>query len=402
MSSNPFVDKLQNIKTVTSSYTFRRIFIAGVIVISLYCTLIGLRSHSFSVSIHTNTSKLPTTTAAAQLTPRNKYNESKIALLIENRASPILAPLLLHFISVVPPDWKFRFMGSQDSVAYLNTSRAIQSHVGDGKLDLAYIPSNMTTGSQEEISVFLTTLWLYEEVLQPAEWLLVFQTDSILCSNSRQDLNSWLEYDWVGAPWVLNSGGGGNGGLSMRRVSRIVDILRTHKRQPNGPPEDVFLSGLLESRTGSKMANGTISLKFSGEQYPGAGEKSTAEIIDGKVVGETEDAVGNGELIKGIDDWRDGHYEPMGYHIGNSGAALHAGIWGKLDARKHIWSYCPEIKMILQMDARRYVPGDCGTNWKRDTYGGDNQQGLDDAGQPNVEMIDGEMYDRLPPNLMAW
>lgn len=38
----------------------------------------------------------------------------------------------------------------------------------------------MTTGGQEQISRFLTTLWLYEKVLQPAEWLLVFQTDSEL------------------------------------------------------------------------------------------------------------------------------------------------------------------------------------------------------------------------------
>lgn len=106
------------------------------------------------------------------------FNASKVALLVENRANPILAPLMLHFMSVVPPDWRFRFMGSKESVAAINSSVAIQHQVNIGKLDLTYIPTNMSTAGQELISRFLTNLWLYETVLQPAEWLLVFQTDS--------------------------------------------------------------------------------------------------------------------------------------------------------------------------------------------------------------------------------
>lgn len=107
-----------------------------------------------------------------------QYNETKVALLIENRASGILAPLILHMMSVVPPDWRFRFMGSDESVKSVNNSAAIQRQVAAGKLDLTYIPSNMSVIGQEAISQFLTNLWLYETVLHPAEHLLVFQTDS--------------------------------------------------------------------------------------------------------------------------------------------------------------------------------------------------------------------------------
>lgn len=73
-------------------------------------------------------------------------------------------------------------MGSAESVASLNASRAVRHQVAAGKLDLTLIPENMTTGGQEEISVFLTTLWIYETVLKPAEWLLVWQTDSLSSS----------------------------------------------------------------------------------------------------------------------------------------------------------------------------------------------------------------------------
>ncbi|CCF45458.1 hypothetical protein CH063_14538 [Colletotrichum higginsianum] len=66
--------------------------------------------------------------------PHSPYNHSKVALLVENRANPILAPLMLHFISVVPPDWRFRFMGSIESVKFINQSVAIREQVAAARL----------------------------------------------------------------------------------------------------------------------------------------------------------------------------------------------------------------------------------------------------------------------------
>lgn len=370
----------------------------------------------------------------------SKFNESKVALLIENRINPILAPLMLHFISVVPPDWRFRFMGSVPSVEYLNRSMAIREHVAAGKLDLTYIPANMSTGSQEEISRFLTNLWLYEVVLQPAEWLLVFQTDSILCANSRQTLNDYLEFDWVGAPWNPQGRFGGNGGLSLRRVSAIIDVLRNQKRVDGSEPEDVWLTERLGHRPGSKLANGTISSTFSGEMHSGdathldiggksgaAGAKpgAAAPQYNGgrKVYNSSLEAAEHGEYVEELDAWRDGYYEPMGYHTGGSGQTLHGAIWGTPALRKHIWDYCPEVKMTLAMDAAKYVPGSCGTHWKR-WDAGEAAAGVvkerDEAGEMGMpgagaevdigsadigygtEMIDGKEYPVLPPGFRPW
>ncbi|EQB57282.1 hypothetical protein GCG54_00007391 [Colletotrichum gloeosporioides] len=336
------------------------------------------------------------------------YNHSKVALLVENRPNPILAPLMLHFISVVPPDWRFRFMGSIDSVRSINQSVAIREQVAAGKLDLTYIPSNMSTAGQEMISRFLTNLWLYETVLQPAEWLLVFQTDSILCANNRQNINDYLEYDWIGAPWNPGGRWGGNGGLSIRRVSAMIDILRNQKRVDGSEPEDVWLAERLAHRPGSKVANGTVSLMFSGEMHTGPGT-----VINHDGPNSTLEAAAEGELVAGIDDYREGYYEPMGYHTGGSGIWLHSAIWGTPALRKHIWDYCPEVKLTLAMDAAKYVPGTCKSNWKRgiDIYedGGlvEREEEISEeealSAYPfGTEMIDGEEYPKLPPNLMMW
>ncbi|KAL8870338.1 MAG: hypothetical protein Q9198_007655, partial [Flavoplaca austrocitrina] len=192
-------------------------------------------------------------------------------------------------------------MGSPESVKSVQKSKAIRHQVDAGKLDLTYIPRNMTTGGQEQISTFLTNLWLYETVLQPAEWLLVFQTDSILCANNEGNLNDWLDYDWVGAPWSPWSRYGGNGGLSLRRVSSIIQVLREQNRIPNSDPEDVWLTSRLGHRPGGKVANGSVSLTFSGENIY--------------------------------------HEKPMGYHMGGSGRYLSGGIWGTPELRQHVYDY---------------------------------------------------------------
>ncbi|EHK98149.1 hypothetical protein M7I_6057 [Glarea lozoyensis 74030] len=115
------------------------------------------------------------------------------------------------------------------------------------------------------------------------------------------------------------------------------------------------------------------------------------EHVDGKKKGKgKQDPTKAGELIKGLDDWRDGFYEPMGYHTGGSGETLHGGIWGTPEMRKHIWGYCPEVKMMLKMDAAKFVPGECHGNWKRMEEGWDGIYGphMDAKLEERTEVID--------------
>ncbi|KAI1132990.1 hypothetical protein F5Y10DRAFT_291055 [Nemania abortiva] len=366
-----------------------------------------------------------TSTIPSSFRPQNaRFNASKVALLIEDRPLPVLAPLLLHFIAVVPPDWRFRFMGSPESVSWVNSSHAVRSQVDSGKLDLTYISTNMSTNGQEMISRFLTTLWLYETVLRPAEWLLIFQTDSILCANSRQNPNDFLDYDWVGAPWNPSGRFGGNGGLSLRRVSAIIEVLRDQVRANDSEPEDVWLTERLAHRPGARMANGSLSLTFSGEMHAGenvqAHHQPASPPPEGVVAAsspslsasiptttttplKTETETREEEYyMEGVDDWRDGFYEPMGYHTGSSGTMLHAGIWGDPRRRQHIWQYCPEVKMTLVMDVAKYVPGDCASSWKREGEGSNGGSlGIEDLGY-GTEIINGVTYPMLPPNLVPW
>ena len=77
----------------------------------------------------------------------------------------------------------------------------------------------------------------------PTEIFMVFQTDSMICPQFKDLLSDFLQYDYVGAPWEddnLVKGNVGNGGLSIRRKSKMIEIIKNCKY--NGNNEDLFFS----------------------------------------------------------------------------------------------------------------------------------------------------------------
>lgn len=101
---------------------------------------------------------------------------------------------------VVPPDWRFLFIGSNHSVVAVGRSFATKFQQVSGKLDLMVAPEPFHINSKEDVFRMLTDKRFYSELLPGVEWILKYEADSIMCSNSNQDLNNWLDYDWAGAP----------------------------------------------------------------------------------------------------------------------------------------------------------------------------------------------------------
>lgn len=70
------------------------------------------------------------------------------------------------------------------------------------------------------------------------ENLLIFQTDSLLL---RFGIDEFLKWDYVGAPWIRYREGSivGNGGLSFRKKSKMVEIS-SHYYDNSIEMEDIF------------------------------------------------------------------------------------------------------------------------------------------------------------------
>jgi hypothetical protein len=239
--------------------------------------------------------------------PLTTLDLTRVAVIIETRPQPVLPAVLAQFIMNVPPAWPVRLIGSQEAFSIVTLSSSMARHIKSGKLVLTELPDFYPVHDSEALSQTLTNLTFYSELLRPAEWILFFQTDSMICSASEQSLDDWVEkgYTWVGAPWNMNVIGG-NGGFSLRHVPSIVKVLQKGTREPGYFLwEDRWLCDQL-----TNIAPAQVSRTFSVESE---------------------------------------YYErPLGYHLRGSGKFLDPQVWKNATRKRQILEYCPETKIILE------------------------------------------------------
>ena len=132
-------------------------------------------------------------------TPRPSSSTTKnVAVIIEDRPLAIISPFLLHFSSVLGPAWPIVYYTSTREGSNANSS-AWQRALGDGLIEVRQIPKEAGSTSHASRSALLTSPWLWEQ-LAPAGHVLLFQADSMICSNSQANVADFLQYDFVGAP----------------------------------------------------------------------------------------------------------------------------------------------------------------------------------------------------------
>lgn len=92
------------------------------------------------------------------------------------------------------------FIGTEKSVLSVSRASPIRHRMVTGKLDLMVLPEPWSVESKEHIYRTMTDMRFYDEFLPGVEWILKFESDSILCANSQSSLNNWLHWSWAGAP----------------------------------------------------------------------------------------------------------------------------------------------------------------------------------------------------------
>ncbi len=151
-----------------------------------------------------------------------RLDESKLAVLLEKRNEPILAPVLIDFIAKVPPAWPFQVWTEDSTADYLRTVAQLKPHLDSGKLRLKLLPDPGQIYDGNSLSSFMAKPWWWEQ-LAPAEQyvpfspshprhrhscppsrltrsscsvrprsIFFFQTDSIICGKSPYSLDDFL------------------------------------------------------------------------------------------------------------------------------------------------------------------------------------------------------------------
>ncbi|KAF7193549.1 hypothetical protein HII31_05124 [Pseudocercospora fuligena] len=206
--------------------------------------------------------------------------KDKVATITDTLYSPYLIPLILHFHAILGPSWPIVFYTSQEtydkhfSPSAISTSGVWHRTVAAGSIETRIVPADFDLTTRKGVNLYFSDPWLWEN-LAPAKHVLVFQADAILCANANRTVDSFLEYDFIGAP-LNDTRKVYNGGLSLRNRNMLLEILNegrdwwndwnTKGTEYGGHGEDVWMSVLMREKD-ANLPSIDEALQFS-KQLP--------------------------------------------------------------------------------------------------------------------------------------
>ena len=173
------------------------------------------------------------------------------AVIVEPRKHDKLIPVILNFIKFLPNYTKIKIFHGTRNLDFINKN--LNKYILNKKIELENL--NVENLTEKDYNNLFVSKNFWNKI--NGENILIFQTDSCLCSKSELKIESFLNYDYVGAPWK-NGVRGGNGGLSLRKKSKMLEIICNNDY--DGINEDSFFS-----KYAKIIPDNKLSAKFSVE-----------------------------------------------------------------------------------------------------------------------------------------
>lgn len=189
------------------------------------------------------------------------------AIIVEPRKHKALSFVLQNFLANLSEEhWSFIIFHGNLNVDYINKILETDINKKDhSRITLINLEVDNVTPS--EYNQLFKTEHFYSHI--PGETFLVFQTDSMIFEENKNLIYEFLDYDYVGAPWATwfewakQYDYVGNGGLSLRKKSKMLEIINNSSIHM-GDNEDRFFSTNLSS-VSVKKPNYELAKRFSME-----------------------------------------------------------------------------------------------------------------------------------------
>ena len=152
---------------------------------------------------------------------------NKFCVIIEPRKMEILIKVIKNFMYLLQnKGWGLIVVHGTDNEEFVKSGLCGWKNVHYIKLNV----SNLTPPMMEQLLAGFTFFW--DKLLSiGCEKALFFQTDALLLKDNVDD---FINYDYVGAPWPKKLFGQsfnvGNGGLSLRDTSTMIEIINSLKK----------------------------------------------------------------------------------------------------------------------------------------------------------------------------
>lgn len=140
------------------------------------------------------------------------------ALIVEPRIHPALEMVLLNFCENLGPNWEIKICHGTQNKEFIENIIQEKLSKYSSRINLYNLNvENLTFEDYNNLFLFGP----FYDIIQ-TETFLVFQTDSYIVNPEK--IEKFIGYDYVGAPWgAMNFHG--NGGLSLRKKSKMLEIL---------------------------------------------------------------------------------------------------------------------------------------------------------------------------------
>ena len=157
------------------------------------------------------------------------------AVLIEPRKHKALPFVLNNFFENLSDEWSFVIFHGNKNHEYIMDIMENQLPQYKHRV-IQYVNLNIDNfNNLIEYSMFVINPFFYSCI--PSEIFLMFQTDTMIFKENKLLINNFLKYDYVGAPWHWDECVG-NGGLSLRRKSKMLEIINNVPYHFNN--EDIY------------------------------------------------------------------------------------------------------------------------------------------------------------------
>ena len=183
------------------------------------------------------------------------------ATIVEPRAHPHLEYVLTNFSHHLPSEVNLILFHGKAAKEYVHSLPIVKQLLAQKRLKLVKMARNNLKA--DEYNKYLKSGHFWQHINKSK--VLVFQTDSVLCSQSPFVLQDFLHLDYVGARTLWSNNFGGNGGLSLRDTKLSKLALKMYAKK-NKSPEDVFFPKYIH-KLGGRIATKEEQDKFSTQNY---------------------------------------------------------------------------------------------------------------------------------------
>jgi len=188
------------------------------------------------------------------------------ALIVEPRRHRALQFVLNNFLQNLSEEWGIIIFHGDDNEDFV---KEILYQLDDADKHRIANVINMHVDNYDPrtYSDLFMSASFYDHI--PTDTFLVFQTDAIILKENKNKLYSFLEYDYVGAPWSWDYRVG-NGGLSIRKKTKMLEIIHFKGYQETN--EDLYFSQNIDNCIHFNLPSCEIAKEFSVEslfyEYP--------------------------------------------------------------------------------------------------------------------------------------